>query len=591
MRTTIALLILTTAGCSAPGSTTASDASVAPNDARVVGGDAWTGVDAATGPQRDALPSCRGSLFVDTIASDAWLDIDVVATEGTRGIRDAVNEARDHHADVPVRIRLAPGFYADTLGAEIWIQHVLRTEQTPIWIVATDPTPNATRLGHGINMLGVAYVAIEGITIGPEAVGPWNGTRHEAPLPLQAQAGIHIAGAALHGERDGAPGGALDPATYGHFEPAHHIVIRRVTIQNLFEDDAFDAETSEGQSMDGIKLNQAEDVWILDSRISSVTRHGIDNVGVHREAVCRTVIERTGGGLGSEAKGGSVDVLFEGNVYYRVRRVELGGEATDATYYFSADGRYDYEGLRIVLRNNLIIDAREAALEFSGCLHCAAIANTILQTASYVVPNDGGEVRGGDGVRIHDSVLLGTSDGAGSDCVSWNPATNDYDFFDTCWRVGSAAPAPVGRVLPSDDVVVVDNAFGSAHGAWGDALGGSTAPCPLNTIDAPASVTFDANYWWNGPRRLPTAADGCTEIPEGSHGTMRTDAPTPSPLWTATDVDGSSLTSVAASARTALTPAASSPLVGHAVAYTYAVPWDQALQARPTPATIGALEP
>jgi hypothetical protein len=116
-----------------------------------------------------------------------------------------------------------------------------------------------------------------------------------------------------------------------------------VTVQNLFDPAERDGESSDSQSMDGMKFNQVQDLWVLDSRVSQTTRHGIDNVGVHRAAFCRNVVSGSGGGLGIEAKGGSVDVLYDGNLFHRVRRVELGGEDTDATYYFSADGRWDYE--------------------------------------------------------------------------------------------------------------------------------------------------------------------------------------------------------------------------------------------------------
>ncbi|MFO1253128.1 MAG: hypothetical protein U1E77_18805 [Inhella sp.] len=41
-------------------------------------------------------------------------------------------------------------------------------------------------------------------------------------------------------------------------------------------------------------------------RARQTTRHGIDNVGVHRAAFCRNLVAQSGGGLGIEAKGGSV---------------------------------------------------------------------------------------------------------------------------------------------------------------------------------------------------------------------------------------------------------------------------------------------
>jgi hypothetical protein len=535
-----------------------------------------------------ALPGCEGPFFVDLIPEASWVNLDLTPEAGTSGIRDALLAARDQHPDRPVRIRLAPGFYADDLGSEIFAQRLLRGTGTPIHLVARDPTPDATRLGQGINLLGISYVAIEGVTIGPPVVGAWNGREHAPPLPLRAQAGIHVAGAARDGGRSAMAGGGLDRSVYGQFEPAHHVLIRSVTVQNLFEPTDFDAETAEGYGMDGIKFNQAEDVWVIGSRISQTTRHGIDNVGVHRGAYCRNVVARNGGGLGIEAKGGSTDILYESNIFHRVRRVELGGENTDATYYFSADGRWNYEALRLLARNNLIIDAREAALEFAGCSECAAIGNTILYSSDYQPPMAGSDADGGDGIRIHDSQVLGTADGAGSDCQTWDAAAGDYVTVDPCWGVGSRAPAPVGSVLRSAGITVAGNLFASAGGNFGRSLGGATVSCPYNAT-AGADLTFDANYWWNGDRPLP--AEGCTPLPEGPSSVLSISQPTAVPQLAGTRVDGSSLDTLARSAPGALTPAPGSPLTGRGVVHPAGSAADARGESRPAPPAIGAIEP
>ncbi len=425
-------------------------------------------------PAAQAAPTCSDMLFVDSIAESAWVNLDLSPNQGTAGLRQALATARDQYPDRPVRIRLAPGSYADNVGAEIYAQRLLRTASTPVLIVATDSKPNATQLGQGINLLGVSYLAIDGVTIGPPTVGAWNGSAHADPQPLRAAAGIHVAGAASRARDNANKGGTLDLSIYGRYEPSHHIAVRRVTIQNLFDPAERDAETSDSLSMDGMKFNQVEDLWVQDSSVTQTTRHGIDNVGVHRAAFCRNVVTRTGGGLGIEAKGGSVDVLFDSNTFYRVRRVELGGESTDATYYFSADGRWDYEGLRIVARNNLIIDPREAAIEFSGCQDCTATGNSVLFSASYTVPSDGGTVFGGDALRVHNSVVLAATDGAGSGCEWWDGT--DYVTVDPCWGVGANAPAPINTVLRSDRLSVRNNLFASVKGTFSNDLPGSTIP-------------------------------------------------------------------------------------------------------------------
>ena len=496
---------------------------------------------------------CLDASFVDAIAESAWVNIDLAPSQGTTGIRDALRRAQSNHATQPVRIRLAPGTYADTLGSEIFAQALWRSAQAPIWLQATDNRPDATVLGHGLNLLGVSYFAIDGLTFGPAQVGAWDGRRHADPQPLQAAAGVHVAGVALDARRSAVVGGALDLNTYGRYRPSHHVLVRRVTVQNLFDREERDGETSESLSMDGMKFNQVTDLWVLDSRVNQTTRHGIDNVGVHRAAFCRNVVSRSGGGLGIEAKGGSVDVLVDGNLFHRVRRVELGGEETDATYYFSADGRWDYEALRITVSNNLIVDPREAALEFSGCQDCAALNNTIYFSPGYVVPRDGDTVYGGDAIRVHDSRILGADNGAGSDCQFWDEALQDHVTVDPCWGVGARPPAPVNRVLRSSGLTVANNLIIASAALFGESGGGSVVPCPLNIVGGDARPVMDGNRWWNGGRPLPT--EGCSERQDGAHSSLLDRLPLPGGL-----IDASRLETLASTSLAALLPAADGPL-------------------------------
>ena len=505
--------------------------------------------------------TCDDGAFVDTIAESAWVNIDLTPAQGTAGIRDALRSAGTSHPNQPVRIRLAPGTYADNLGTEIFAQRLQRGAANPIWLKATNGNPNATRLGHGINLLGVSYLAIDGVTIGPEAVGAWNGSAHADPQPLQAAAGIHVAGAAIDARTSAVgTGNQLNAAVYGRYEPSHHILVRRVTVQNLFNRTERDAETSDSQDMDGMKFNQVQDLWVLDSAVRQTTRHGIDMVGVHRAAVCRSLVAQTGGGLGIEAKGGSVDVLYDSNSFWRVRRVELGGEDTDATYYFSLDGRYDYEALRTVARNNLIVDAREAALEFSGCLDCAAVGNTIVFSSGYQPPRDGDSIYGGDAIRVHDSRILGQADGAGSDCQFWDAQAQDYVTVDPCWGVGARAPAPINRVLRSDRLVIANNVFAALGGQFGSG-NGAVVPCPLNIAGGTATRTHDGNYWWNGGQPLP--AGGCAALDEGTRSKLPGQGATVSPV-AGSAIDGSSLGRLGGTLMAALLPNAAAPLGGMA---------------------------
>lgn len=406
-------------------------------------------------------------------------------------------------------------------------------------------------------------MAIEGVTIGPATVGAWNGQSHAEPGPLQAAAGIHVAGVAASGRAAGASGSVLDLAVYGRFEPSHHVLVRRVTVQNLFGSDERDAETAEGHSMDGMKFNQVQDLWVLDSRVNQTSRHGIDNVGVHRAAFCRNLVARNGGGMGIEAKGGSVDVLYDSNTFYRVRRVELGGEETDAAYYFSLDGRWDYEALRTVARNNLIVDARESALDFSGCAQCSAVGNTIYFSADYLPPGTPAEPQGGDAVRAHDSRVLGADDGAGNDCQTWDAGQADFVTVETCWQVGSRPPAPVNRVLRNDGLAVVNNIFMSERPLFGQG-GGAVVPCPLNAGDAAPGMTWNGNHWWNGGVALPSS--GCSAMQEGAASRVSLTGAGSRPLRGG-GIDAATLEQLGTSALTALWPNAGGSSIAHAVSH------------------------
>jgi len=97
-----------------------------------------------------------------------------------------------------VRIRLAPGVYEDNVGAEIYSQRLLRSAANPIYLQAIDPAPNATQLGHGLNLLGVSYIAIDGLTFAGDGRRLERHTACSA-VTTSGGGGIHVAGAARNG--------------------------------------------------------------------------------------------------------------------------------------------------------------------------------------------------------------------------------------------------------------------------------------------------------------------------------------------------------------------------------------------------------
>jgi hypothetical protein len=566
--------------------------------------DAGPGPDAGDGSLPEPIPGAVGSctpeaiqhLFVDAIAESAWLNVDLVPGGGMRALADELGRLSRENLDRPVRVRLAPGDYAPTdIGrGELYIEDLHRTAAAPLLVQAMDPAPNATRLSQGFVLVGVSFLAFDGLTIGPAVVGAYHGGSfcgpdacfHDAPKPLNAEAGFHVSGTALSPEGQGLKDGHLDFSVYGRFAPAHDIVIRRATIQNLFGDDEPSGAEAAGGGSDGIKFNQAANVWVSGTRIRQTSRHGIDNVGVHGGCFVGNVIADTGVGLGIEAKGGSIDVTFDGNTFLNVRRLELGGENTDATYYWSAEApgtplHYAYEGRRIVARNNLIVDPRTGGMEFSGCHDCAAVGNTLFYHPGF------SSDEGGDAVREVDSMI--NRDGAGSSCA----ALNGNEITD-CWHVGPypldlvQVPGETGmsRILTNARNTLGNNLFLNASGKWGLDLAPYNHP---NATHSFGLVSVDHNYWWNADNQLVDPDDD-TWLKDGPHSVFAASAASGGIDVGFVAAPGS--VDVAATVRAALRPRAGTPVVGKgAVSFAGYAPYDATEVARPNPPSVGALEP
>lgn len=574
-----------------------SDGSKASSAASADGGGGSTqDVSPYVPPEDPCGAALADQLFPSAIAESAWFNIDLEPSGGMAALHDAILTTAAAHPSEPVRIRLAPGEYAATNAGvgSLYFFGIERTAAAPLLIVAKDPKPNATRLTQGFNLVHVAYLAFDGLTIGPPTVGAYHADGscdvegkcfHDAPKPLFAEAGIHVSGLADNPKGAGLKAGHLDFNVYGRYLPAHHILVRRVTIQNVFDEVEPSGVGAAGGGSDGIKFNQAADVWVVGTTIRQVSRHGIDTVAVHRGCYLANTIVGTGQGLGMEAKGGSVDVTFEGNVLYNVRRLELGGENTDATYYWSVETpgsaeHYAYEGRRIVARNNLLLNGREGAMEFSGCHDCSAVGNTIHFSADFSSEN------GGDALREVDTRI--NTDGAGSEC------SNDQgDGVAQCWGVGAypkdlvTTPGEngVSRVLANARNTLENNVFVNRTAAWGANLNPYNHP---NASHAFGFVSVDYNYWWNNGAAMEDPGDK-TWLVHGGHsylfGTVA------DPLLSLGALTADDAAQLRSEALAGLTPGAGSPLKakGNAAAAAYR-PRDAKASTRPVAPAIGALE-
>jgi hypothetical protein len=214
---------------------------------------------------------------------------------------------------------------------------------SPIAIVADGAvTLEARGAGAVISMSDPEYVVIEGFT---------------------------LADAQIHGMNID-DGGSYD-------SPAHHFVLRNITIPSA----------GTGGNNDCIKLSGVDDFWVLDSDVAQCNRGEIiDMVGCHRGVIAGNHFHDTVQS-GVQTKGGSADVLIQGNLFEDIpsRAVNAGG-GTGAPYYRPADATA--EALRIRVIGNVFARVGAeggAAVAYIACDACVAAHNTIVDPRTWVV--------------------------------------------------------------------------------------------------------------------------------------------------------------------------------------------------------------
>ncbi len=462
--------------------------------------------------------SCADRLFIEDPAL-RWVERKVTPAAGMDGLRAAI--ARSDRRK-PTRIKVAAGTYR---GQCLYVEDHVRTARAPLWLVADGPVQIDCADGNGqaFGFVHVAYVAIDGFTFGP-ARGHYG------------DSGVHVGGKPVR---------PSDPRSYGRWQPSHHVIVRANTMRNLNRGSDGDGNPDHYESgcCDGAKANQAEWVWFLGNTISRTARHGIDNVGVHHVAMCgNTFTDLVGEGQGVEAKGGSYDVVIEGNRFERVfhRAIMLGGEGSNNNFMWPAD--FPAEAYGVVARNNVVVDANEGGVTFYGCWSCEASHNSV-----WFTPGHAGHAR--DFMRMYPSILEGGS----------------YDEWGAARRVGD--------VLTNKDNLVVSNLFGAAGGDLGCALDAA------NDGRGTVGLVVRDNLFWNGGNPLP-------ECGEGSHSIAG--YPDAGPVRDPMIVGPGRFKAAAPD----LTPRDGSPLIGAAGRPGRPAPTvDQRRRARPARPAIGALEP
>ncbi len=196
----------------------------------------------------------------------------------------------------------------------------------------------------------------------------------------------------------------------------------------------------------------------------------IDGVGVDGAVVIGNDIhDNAVGSHGIFFKGGSADILIEGNVIRGIRgnaALQLGG-STGAQFW---NPLYPaWEGVDQIARNNVIADFDDSAVEIRGVDGALVYNNTIVTQSSFAIfrlqvgNNDSGGSSGNDNVHISSNLVIGTggnpqyarNDG-GSASVVFGPQLWAGTFHNS----GAATPG-IPTFPDTGDVVVGSGSLGT----------------------------------------------------------------------------------------------------------------------------------
>lgn len=313
------------------GGTNNGPANVSPNAVTNGGSNAMTNggsnqttaTNGQTGAPNNIASACAPPAAFDVGATYG----NEVRVTGARQLQEALAAATPG-----TRITLAAGEYAGGISAA----DLQGSPEAPIAIVGE---PGAVIVGgaSALQLSDPAYVVLQGFTVRDAA-----------------QNGINI--------DDGG-----DYAT-----PAHHVVIRDVTVQDI----------GDGGNQDCIKLSGLDDFHIEGVDLSGCSGQAIDMVGCHDGLITRSVIADTPG-AGVQGKGGTADVTVHSTLFRDVagRALNLGG-STGLEFFRPIDA--PHEGARLRAYANVIVRPGEAAAAYVGCDTCEVTNNTIVDPQRWV---------------------------------------------------------------------------------------------------------------------------------------------------------------------------------------------------------------
>ena len=148
--------------------------------------------------------------------------------------------------------------------------------------------------------------------------------------------------------------------------PAHHVVLRGLTVRDIGPDG----------NHDGIKLSGLDHFRIENCRIERPGSSGsyIDMVGCHDGVIAHCWFG-DGGSSGVQAKGGSARVLIYANQFTDItdRAVNMGG-STGLEYFRPIDAPYEASDIQVIAN---LFTGSQAAIAFVGCINGLFAHNVI----------------------------------------------------------------------------------------------------------------------------------------------------------------------------------------------------------------------
>ena len=239
--------------------------------------------------------------------------------------------------------------------------------------------------------------------------------------------------------------------------------------------------------MDGMKFNQVQDLWVLDSRVSQTTRHGIDNVG----ACTGRRAQPQPGGLQRRRPGHR----GQGRLGRRCGTRPTPSTACDgsASRLAGGDRRHLHLARRPLglLRRCAPWRQRPDRRRPRGRRSSSRAATTAAPsaTASSTPPATGRRMDIWDQGRRRrrDPGLTAASSAQwrrrGGNCQTWDDSR-------TMWRstragASARAPVPVNRVLRNLHADAAEQPVHRRGGLFGR-IGSEVVPCPLNLLRAAA---------------------------------------------------------------------------------------------------------